>query len=173
MCSICPLGYMCTKCLMVSRPGRNWSHALLRVKKILDIFNSFWSNTNPAKTIFFPSLPLSGFGNRCVQPKGPREPPLEWTWWNDPSASPLTVLAGVGLSWPPLAGPKKYQVDWCYKDWQRNLTQKHILCNSVQTPSPDWAPPPPPPLAPPISPSFKVPLSKAEEHFLVKVTCPF
>uniref|UniRef100_A0A8D3E6R0 protein-tyrosine-phosphatase n=1 Tax=Scophthalmus maximus TaxID=52904 RepID=A0A8D3E6R0_SCOMX len=22
---------------------------------------------------------LSGFGNRCVQPKGPREPPLEWT----------------------------------------------------------------------------------------------
>uniref|UniRef100_A0A3P8RXA7 protein-tyrosine-phosphatase n=1 Tax=Amphiprion percula TaxID=161767 RepID=A0A3P8RXA7_AMPPE len=22
---------------------------------------------------------LSGFGNRCIQPKGPREPPLEWT----------------------------------------------------------------------------------------------
>uniref|UniRef100_A0A3P9NCA7 Uncharacterized protein n=1 Tax=Poecilia reticulata TaxID=8081 RepID=A0A3P9NCA7_POERE len=22
---------------------------------------------------------LSGFGNRCTQPKGPREPPVKWT----------------------------------------------------------------------------------------------
>uniref|UniRef100_A0A8C9YJR0 Uncharacterized protein n=1 Tax=Sander lucioperca TaxID=283035 RepID=A0A8C9YJR0_SANLU len=41
-------------------------------------FIQFKAKQNTAKNFFFPHLP-SGFGNRCIQPKGPREPPLEWT----------------------------------------------------------------------------------------------
>lgn len=40
---------------------------------------TFWMYFIQFKTSSYFSL-LSGFGNRCIHPKGPREPPLEWTW---------------------------------------------------------------------------------------------
>lgn len=103
MCSICPLGYMCTKCLMVSRPGRNWSHALLRVKKIFDVFNSFWNNTNPAKTIFLPPFLCQGSVTAAFSPKalenppwsgpdGTIHPPVHWQCWQELDSPDLPWL---------------------------------------------------------------------------------
>ena len=40
----------------------------------------------------FSSLFLPGFGNRCIQPKGPREPPVEWTWWIHQSPCRLVAI---------------------------------------------------------------------------------
>lgn len=58
---------------------------------------------------------LPGFGNRCIQPKGPRRPPLEWTWWNSPAARP-PPLSSLVRRWglPTSPGWSKNQDDRCY-----------------------------------------------------------
>lgn len=81
---------------------------------------------------------LPGFGNRCIQPKGPRRPPLEWTWWNNPAARP-PPLSSLVRRWglPTSPGWSKNQDDRCYA-FHRNT----FWVTVCQYPP---LPPPPPP----------------------------
>lgn len=157
----CPaLGYMCRKCFETRQKLKARLPTREDISRcVLFSFKFKKKQTkNPAKNFLSPLL--LGFGNRCIQPKGPRERPLEWTWWNDPSARPLTVLTGDGLYQSPLAGPKTKLIDATQTDstiLHRNTFCVTLCRHPLQTE-----------LLLLLPPSFKVPLCKAEEHLLVK-----